>query len=59
MSMQVESVAVVAEEEVQVLTLDDPPLVDRGLVEQLVGSARAQGVSIDGEGGLLTQQVAQ
>ena len=55
MSTQVESVADVAEEEVQVLTMGDPPVVDRGLVDQLVGAARAQGVSIDGEGGLLSQ----
>lgn len=31
------------------------PVVDRGLVEQLVAGARGQGVSIDGEGGLLAQ----
>ncbi len=31
------------------------PIVDQGLVAQLVGQAREQGVAIDGEGGLLAQ----
>jgi len=31
------------------------PVVDRELIAQLVGEARGQGVSIDGEGGLLSQ----
>ncbi|NYI68239.1 transposase-like protein [Spelaeicoccus albus] len=40
-------------EEVQVPTTDISPVVDQSLVAQLVGEARAQGVAIDGEGGLL------
>lgn len=31
------------------------PVVDRGLIAQLVGGAREQGMSLDGEGGLLAQ----
>ena len=32
-----------------------PPVVDRGLVAQLVGDAQRQGLSVDGEGGLLAE----
>lgn len=54
MSTQVESVAEAVVEEVQVSTTTQvSPVVSRSLVEQLVGSARVQGVTIDGEGGLL------
>lgn len=31
-------------------------MVDRSLVEQLVGEARARGIAIDSEGGLLTER---
>lgn len=55
MSTQLESVAEAAVEEVQMTTTVVSPVVDRGLVEQLVGGARAQGLAIDGEGGLLAQ----
>jgi len=36
-----------------------PPVVDRGLVAELVGQARGAVVSIDGEGGLLTKLVVE
>lgn len=56
MSTQVESVArAPVEDAVQVSSTDVSAVVDRGLIEQLVGWARAQGVAIDGEGGLLAQ----
>ena len=32
-----------------------PPVVDRGLVAPLVGDAQRQGLSVDGEGGLLAE----
>ena len=35
--------------------IDPPGRIDEGLVAQLVGQARAEGISIDGEGGLLAQ----
>ncbi|GAB3570841.1 IS256 family transposase [Spelaeicoccus albus] len=53
MSTQVESAVEAPVEEVQVPTTDISPVVDQSLVAQLVGEARAQGVAIDGEGGLL------
>jgi|GEM_PF-3500872 len=55
MSTQVEAVAEAAVEEVQVSTTQTSPVVDQRLIAQLVGNARAQGVAIDGEGGLLAQ----
>ncbi|NVN00842.1 IS256 family transposase, partial [Arthrobacter sp. SDTb3-6] len=56
MSTQVELGAEATVEEVQqVSTIEVSPVVDRGLVAQLVGDARSQGVAIDGEGGLLAQ----
>lgn len=40
----------------QVTTVEQPPLVvDKQLVARLVGDAQLQGVSVDGEGGLLAQ----
>lgn len=50
MRTQVESVT----EEVQVMT-HVLPVVDRSLVEQLVGGARAQGIAIDGRVELLAE----
>lgn len=55
MSTQVDSAAVVVVEQEQEVVGTSSPVVDRGLIEQLVGGARAQGVAIDGEGGLLAQ----
>lgn len=57
MSTQVEPVAELALMEVEehVTTTVEPPVVDRALVAQLVGHAQRQGLSVDGEGGLLAQ----
>lgn len=58
MSTQVEPVVEAADVEVedQVTTVEQPPLVvDRQLVARLVGDAQRQGLSVDGEGGLLAQ----
>lgn len=45
-----------AEVDEQVLTAGEQPLeVDKALVAQLVGEAQRQGLSVDGEGGLLAQ----
>lgn len=57
MSTQVEPVVVEAAElEEQVATVEQPPLVvDKQLVARLVGDAQRQGLSVDGEGGLLAQ----
>lgn len=56
MSTKLEAVAEApVEEEVLVSMTQGSPVVDRSLIEQLVGGARARGVSIDGEGGLLAQ----
>jgi transposase-like protein len=42
--------------EEQVATVEQPPLVvDKQLVARLVGDAQRQGLSVDGEGGLLAQ----
>ena len=58
MSRQVETApaAVVEGAGVAVMTeATRPPVVDRGLVAQLVGDAQRQGLSVDGEGGLLSE----
>ncbi len=57
MSMQVERVAgaVVTEVEEQVTAVEQPLVVDKALVARLVGDAQRQGLSVDGEGGLLAQ----
>ena len=57
MSTQVEPVVEAADVEVedQVTTVEQPPVVDRQLVARLVGDAQRQGLSVDGEGGLLAQ----
>ena len=57
MSMQVEPVAgaVVTEVEEQVTAAEQPLVVDKALVARLVGDAQRQGLSVDGEGGLLAQ----
>lgn len=56
MSTQVEPVAEAAVMEVEehVATVE-PPVVDRALIAQLVGDAQRQGLSVEGEGGLLAQ----
>lgn len=56
MSVQVEPVAepVLMEVEEDVATAE-PPVVDRALIAQLVGDAQRQGLSVEGEGGLLAQ----
>ena len=56
MSMQVEPVVepVISEGEVPVASAE-LPVVDRALVSQLVGEAQRQGLSVEGEGGLLAQ----
>ncbi len=63
MSTEVDSAAVaVVEQESEVGESASTSVVDRGLIEQLIGGARAQGVAIDGEGGLLallTKQVVE
>lgn len=43
------------EETVATTVVEPAPVVDKELVAQLVGDARAAGVVIDGEGGLLSQ----
>ena len=56
MSTQVEPVVEAAELEEQVTTVERPPLVvDKQRVARLVGDAQRQGLSVDGEGGLLAQ----
>ena len=57
MSRQVETapVAVLEGDETVVATVTQQPVVDRGLVAQLVGEAQRQGLSVDGEGGLLAE----
>ena len=57
MSKQVETVSVAVEGvEPSVATTESAvPAVDRGLVAQLVGEARRQGLPVDGEGGLLAE----
>jgi transposase-like protein len=56
MSTQVEPVVEAAELEEQVAMVEQPPLVvDKHLVARLVGDAQRQGLSVDGEGGLLAQ----
>lgn len=55
MSTQIESVAEAAVEQVEVPVAVVSPVVDQSLIDQLVGGARAQGVAIDGEDGLLSQ----
>ncbi len=55
MGTLVEPVAEAVVEEVQVSTTQGSPVVDQTLIAQLVGNARAQGVAIDGEGGLLAR----
>ena len=58
MSRQVETApaAVVEGAGMAVTTkVKQPPVVDRGLVAQLVGDAQRQGLSVDGEGGLLSE----
>ncbi|MFT3969085.1 MAG: hypothetical protein QM695_02115 [Micropruina sp.] len=52
MSTQVEAVAEVAvEQEQDVAGAGVAPVVDRGLVAQLVGDAQRKGLPVDGEGG--------
>ena len=57
MSKQVETVSAAVEGvEPSVATTESAvPAVDRGLVAQLVGEARRQGLPVDGEGGLLAE----
>lgn len=58
MSKQVETVPVAVVEGAEAAvstTTKQPPVVDRGLVAQLVGDAQRQGLSVDGEGGLLAE----
>ena len=60
MSKQVETVPVAVVEEAEtavVTTVMEPvaPVVDKGLVAQLVGDAQRQGLPVDGEGGLLAE----
>ncbi|MFT4296033.1 MAG: IS256 family transposase, partial [Micropruina sp.] len=57
MSKQVETVPVAVVEGVEssVATTGAGPVVDRGLVAQLVGEAQRQGLPVDGEGGLLAE----
>ncbi len=58
MSRPVETVPVAVTEGVEpgvVTTGPVVPVVDRGLVAQLVGDAQRQGLSVDGEGGLLAE----
>ncbi len=58
MSKQVETVPVAGEgADTAVVTGQgsDVPVVDRGLVAQLVGEAQRQGLPVDGEGGLLAE----
>lgn len=56
MSMQVEPVVAPAPMEVEDhMARLEPPVVDRALIEQLVGDAQRQGLSVEGEGGLLAQ----
>lgn len=43
------------EEPVAATMVESAPVVDKGLIAQLVGDARAAGTAIDGEGGLLAQ----
>ena len=58
MSKQVEAVPVAVVEgagTVVATKTKQPRVVDRGLVAQLVGDAQRQGLSVDGEGGLLAE----
>ncbi|MFT4295293.1 MAG: hypothetical protein QM582_07765, partial [Micropruina sp.] len=60
MSKQLEAVPVAVVEGVEssvAVTVTGPavPVVDRGLVAQLVGEAQRQGLPVDGEGGLLAE----
>ena len=56
MSMQVEPVAEPALTKVEEhMARLEPPVVDKALIEQLVGDAQRQGLSVEGEGGLLAQ----
>lgn len=60
MSKQLEAVPVAAMEGVEpsvatTETVPMVPVVDRGLVAQLVGDAQRQGLPVDGEGGLLAE----
>jgi len=57
MSKQVETVSVAVMEGAGtvVAKTDQAPVVDRGLVAQLVGEAQRQGLPVDGEGGLLAE----
>ena len=57
MSKQVETVGVAVSEGVEsaVATTVEAPVVDRGLVAQLVGDAQRKGLPVDGEGGLLAE----
>ena len=56
MSMQVEPVAEPALTKVEDrVTTAELPVVDKALVAQLIGDAQRQGLSVDGEGGLLAQ----
>ena len=57
MSKQLEAVPVEGVEPSVATTETVPmvPVVDRGLVAQLVGDAQRQGIPVDGEGGLLAE----
>ena len=57
MSKQVETVSVAVMEGAGtvVAKTDQAPVVDRGLVAQLVGEAQRQGLPVDGEGELLAE----
>ncbi|MET3946441.1 transposase-like protein [Arthrobacter sp. UYCu512] len=57
MSVQVEAAAevVAVEGGERVSVAEKSPVVNRALIARLVGDAQAQGLSIDGEGGLLAQ----
>ncbi|MFV0372844.1 MAG: hypothetical protein ACK5KK_01965, partial [Microbacterium sp.] len=58
MSKQVETVMAAVSEGVETgvaTQAKQPSVVDRGLVTELVGDARRQGLPVDGEGGLLAE----
>ena len=56
MDVQFEPAAELAVEEEPVAVTGEAPLVvDKALVARLVGDAARQGLSVDGEGGLLAQ----
>ena len=56
MSTQVEMVAeAISEEQLDVTTTPQAPVLDKALIAQLVGDAQASGLGIDGENGLLAQ----